>query len=95
MPRLAQEKTKDVPFKEEQMQFFKGSKKALMPKSFSTIHVLPLKSLWEQVVLFCCAKKEDFEFIKCSLTNDKVPDYNGFNTQRTHDSDQILKPRAK
>ena len=52
-----------------------------MPKSFSTIHVLPLKVLWEQVVLSYHAKKENFEFIESSLTNDKVPNYNGLNTK--------------
>ena len=47
------------------------------------------------MVLSCRAKEKDFEFIKSSLTNDKVPDYNGFNTQRTRDSGQILKPKSK
>ena len=32
------------------MQFFKGTKSPLMPKSFATIHVLFLKVLLEQVV---------------------------------------------
>ena len=95
IPRLAQEKTKDVSFKQVQMQFFKGPRKTPMPKSCSTIHVLPLKVLCEQVVLSCRAKEEDFEFIKSSLTNDKVPDCNGFNTQRTRDSGQSLKPQSK
>ena len=30
----------------------------------------------------------------CNLTNDKVPDYNGFNTQRTRDSGHSLKPKS-
>ena len=34
----------------------------------------------KQVVLSCRAKEKDFEFIKSSLTNDKVPDYNSFST---------------
>ena len=72
--RLAQEKTKDVFFKEVQMQFFKGPKKPLMPKSFPTICVLPLKVLCKQVGLSCGAKEKDFEFIKSSLANDKKPD---------------------
>ena len=66
-----------------------------MPKSFSTIHVLPLKVLCKQLVLSCRAKEQDFEYIKSSSINDKVPDYNGFNTQRTRDSDQSLKPKSK
>ena len=66
-----------------------------MPKSFSTIQVLPLKVLCEQVVLSCRFKKEDFEFIKSSLTNDKVPDSNGFKTHRNHHSGQSLKPKRK
>ena len=77
------------------MQFFKGPKKPPMPKSFSTIQVLPLKVLCEQVVLSCRFKEEDFEFIKSSLTNDKNPDYNGFKTHRTHHSGQSLKPKSK
>ena len=72
------------------MQFFKGPKKSPVPKSFSPIHAYPLKVLCKQVVLSCRTKEEDFEFIKSSLTNDKVPDYNGFNTQRTR-----LKPKIK
>ena len=32
------------------MQFFKGPKNPPLPKSFATIHVLPLKVLLEQVV---------------------------------------------
>ena len=95
IPRLAQEKNKDVSLKEVQMQFFKGPKKPPMPKSFSTIYRLPLKVLCEQVVLSCRAKEEDFEFIKSSLINDKVPDYNVFNTQRTRHSGQSLKPKSK
>ena len=95
IPRLAQEKTKDVFFKEVQMQFFKGPKKPTMPKSFATIQVLPLKVLCEEVVLSCRAKEEDFEFIKISLTNDKVPECKGFNTQRTRHYVQSLKPKSK
>ena len=60
IPTLAQEKTEDVSFKEVQMQFFKGPKNPPMPKSFSTIHVFPLKVLFEQVVLSCRAKEEGF-----------------------------------
>ena len=43
----------------------------------------------------CCAKEEDFEFIKRSFTNNKVPDYNSFNTEKTHHSGQSLKPKSK
>ena len=86
IPYLAQEKTKDVSFKEVQIQFFNGPKKPPLPKSFLTIHVLSLKVLCKQVVLSYRAKKKDFELMKSSLTNDKVLDYNGFNTKRTCDS---------
>ena len=95
IPRLPQEKPKNVSFKEIKAQFFKGPKKPPLPKNFSTIHVLPLKVLCEQVVLPCRAKEEDFEFIKSSLTNDKVPDCNGFNTQKTRDFGQGLKAKSK
>ena len=43
----------------------------------------------------CRAKEEYFEFIKSSLTNDKVPNYNGFNTQRNCHSGQSLKSKSK
>ena len=69
-----------MPFKEVQIQFFKGSKKPPLLKSFLTIQVLPLK------VLSYHAKEEGFESIKSSLTNDKVLDYNGFNRYRICDS---------
>ena len=64
IPRLTQEETKDVSFKEVQLQFFKGPKKPPIPKSSSIIHVLPLKILCEQVVLSCLDKEEDFEFMQ-------------------------------
>ena len=77
------------------MQFFKGPKEPPMSEGFSKIQVLLLKVLCEQVLLSCCAKEYDFEFIKSSLINDKMPDYNGFNTPRTCHSGQSLKPKSK
>ena len=77
------------------MQFFKGSKKPPMQKSFSTIQVLPLKVLCEQEALSCRPKEDDFEFIKSSLIYDKVTEYNSFSTQRSRDSGQSLKPKSK
>ena len=95
IPRLEQDETKDVSFKEIQMQFFKGTKKPPMPKTFSIIHVLPLKVLRKEVVPSCRLEEEDFEFIKSSLINDKVPDCNGLNTQRIRNSGQSSKPKSK
>ena len=43
----------------------------------------------------CRAKEEYFEIIKSSLTNDKVPNYNDFNTQRNCHSGQSLKSKSK
>ena len=57
--------------------------------------MLPLKVLCKQVVLCCRAKEEPFEFIKSSLTNDKVPDYKVFNTQKIRHFGQSLKPKSK
>ena len=66
-----------------------------MPKERSTVAVLPLKVLRHQVIIVGRSKENDLNFIVLSLTQDEVPDYNGFNTKHSRNTGQSKKPKTE
>ena len=66
-----------------------------MPCAFSYFGVLPSKVLRHQVVQSHKNRCDDFNFIKATLSMERLPDYNGFNTCQSRQAGLSLKPKTK
>ena len=76
------------------MKKYRGQKKLLILKEYPTIGVLPLKVLYDQMIIVKRSKEADFNFIKWSLTENEVPDYHGFYTRNLRNTQQSTKPKT-
>ena len=95
IPRLKQEHLKSVKLNEPTIRFYTGQKNPPMPISFCTSSVLPLKILANQIVSLLKSKKTDFNFIKSTISNESIPDYNGYNTGQARITDMSIKPKSQ
>ena len=66
-----------------------------MPPNFYKSEVKPLKLLFEQIIQSLLSLEKDFMFLKETLTNSKVPDFDGFNTRATRESEKSTKLKTK
>ena len=53
-----------------------------MPHSFAKRGVLPLKVLWNQVIMVNRSKFNDFQFIKEIIMRPNAPDFGGYNKKQ-------------
>ena len=74
---------------------FLGVKNPEISEQFVSSGVLPLKVLSKMALSLTSSKVTDFKFIKASLTQNNVPDYNGYCTAEARISCKPLLPETK
>ena len=95
IPKLKRQELSTAKMKDIPMHFFVGTKNPPMLPNFYKSEVKPLKLLCEQIIQSRLSSEKDFRFLKETLTNNKKPDFHGFNTRATTESGQSTKPKTK
>ena len=73
-----------------QVSHYNGPKKPDMPERFATHAVLPLKILASQCITLSRARQLDHEFLQRKTYDPTTPEYNGFNTQMSRDTFNLI-----
>ena len=93
IPRLTKsEMSKEIPY-DLDVARYGGPKKPTPPENLMKVQVLPLSVLARAAVSLNRAKERDFEFLRD--VSKGGPEYNGYNTKRTREEGQSLKPKTK
>ena len=92
---ITKKKIFELQIDETNKKTFLGVKNPEISKQFVSNGVLPLKVLSKMACSLKCSKVTDFKFIKASLTQNNVPDYNGYCTEEARISGRPLLPETK
>ena len=95
IPRVAKKKLSELRIDETNKKTFLGVKNPEISEQFVSSGVLPLKVLSKMALSLTSSKVTDFKFIKASLTQNNVPDYNGYCTAEARISGKPLLPETK
>ena len=85
---------KEEPSPPVQIQRYNGPKKPNMPEGLKHA-VLPLKVIVAQLVSVNRAQILDYHFLQAVVSDESIPEYNGYNTHISRSDGHSVKPAAK
>ena len=89
---VKQEELQSLPAYAVPIHRYKGPSKPVMPPKEAVYHALPLKVIATAALSIKRANDLDFHLVNLIANDVQVPEYGGYNTKITRETDQQLKP---